>query len=391
MTYDATILADSPTAYWPLKEANGSTSVADSTGNGHGSSSVGSGVTLGTASLLSADSETAATFSGANDTTGRIEIPYSSAFSTTTKVTVEAWVKLSAIGANTARIFNAGVGGADGFAVGITSSGALRATAYSIADVTSTHTVSTGTIYYLAYVMDATASHVLFYVNGALVDTQSLSSLVGALSTVTIGNSANGSESGINGVIQKVAVYVGTALTATQISNHYNAGTASSTALTATAGVGTGVAPNATLGVAVALTASAAVGTGVGVNATLGVAVALAASAGTGVGVAGGAALSIAVALAASAGLGIGIATNAALGLGGALQASAGTGVGVAGSAALAVAVALAASATTGVGIGPNAVLSVSQTAVIALVTLSNSGPTVALGDTAVTAALGDA
>jgi glucose/arabinose dehydrogenase/PKD repeat protein len=85
--YSATILADSPIAYWRLGEASGTTLV-DQTGN-HGGSYIGS-PTLGTPGAIVGDSNTSVTFNGAADkygqATGWNTIP-------APPMTIEAWIK----------------------------------------------------------------------------------------------------------------------------------------------------------------------------------------------------------------------------------------------------------------------------------------------------------
>ena len=91
MAYSDEVLADSPVAYWRLGEAAGSTSVADSTTNAN--TGTVTGATLGSASLLTGDANTAATFDGVDD---KIDVTDSASLqSPSTALAVEFWIKLS--------------------------------------------------------------------------------------------------------------------------------------------------------------------------------------------------------------------------------------------------------------------------------------------------------
>ena len=70
MSYDSTVLADSPDGYWPLDDANGSGSVRDASGNGHAGTPTN--VTLGSSGYAN-DGSTAGSFNGS---TSHISIPF---------------------------------------------------------------------------------------------------------------------------------------------------------------------------------------------------------------------------------------------------------------------------------------------------------------------------
>jgi hypothetical protein len=69
VTYEAEVLADSPTFYWRLGEASGAGSGADASGNGHGVTFLDA-PTLGVPGLLTGDADTAAQFSNASTNVG---------------------------------------------------------------------------------------------------------------------------------------------------------------------------------------------------------------------------------------------------------------------------------------------------------------------------------
>ena len=67
-TYAAAILADGPSAFWPLDEPAGSTVAGDLTGNGH-YGTLSAGVTAGAAGPPTGDGDTAMAFHGADAVT----------------------------------------------------------------------------------------------------------------------------------------------------------------------------------------------------------------------------------------------------------------------------------------------------------------------------------
>ena len=89
-SYAATVVADSPEAWWRLDEPAGSTVMLDAMGR-HDGVYVGPGVTLGAAGVVANGApDTAASFDGTN---GFGDVPYSSALNSS-EFTVEAWAFL---------------------------------------------------------------------------------------------------------------------------------------------------------------------------------------------------------------------------------------------------------------------------------------------------------
>jgi hypothetical protein len=84
-SYNDTVLADSPAAYWRLGEASGTTA-ADASGNNRSGSYLNT-PTLGVAGALSGDSNTAVGFNGTNE---YVNVPYTAALNPAS-FTVEAW------------------------------------------------------------------------------------------------------------------------------------------------------------------------------------------------------------------------------------------------------------------------------------------------------------
>ncbi len=90
-TYEGTIVADAPEAWWRLDEPVGSTTMFDAMGR-HDGTYVGSGITLGAAGVVAnGTTNTAASFDG-SDSFG--DVPYSSALNSS-EFTVEAWALLT--------------------------------------------------------------------------------------------------------------------------------------------------------------------------------------------------------------------------------------------------------------------------------------------------------
>ncbi|HZR16079.1 MAG TPA: LamG-like jellyroll fold domain-containing protein [Verrucomicrobiae bacterium] len=86
-SYEATIVADSPEAWWRLDEPVGSSTMFDAMGR-HDGTYVGSGITLGSpGAIANGATNTAATFDG---TDGFGDVPYSSDLNTS-DFTIEAW------------------------------------------------------------------------------------------------------------------------------------------------------------------------------------------------------------------------------------------------------------------------------------------------------------
>ena len=90
-SYDQTVLANAPAAYWRLGETSGTVAV-DTSGKGNGGSYSG-GVALASQGLIN-DPNTAASFDGNDD---RMYFNDSASLSPTTAISVEAWVRPTAV------------------------------------------------------------------------------------------------------------------------------------------------------------------------------------------------------------------------------------------------------------------------------------------------------
>jgi PKD repeat protein len=220
--YATAVLADGPTGYWRLGESSG-TSAADSAGSHAGT--INGGVTLGVPGSLSGDPDTAMTLNGS---TGYVSVASSTDLNPTGDLTVEAWAKPTALTGIGGAILHKG--GTSGYSVwqyrlSITSGNQWRGTVFiggNAFTVTAPGTPSTSSWTYLA--MTRSGNTLTLYVNGTAVATSTAS---GALNTSTgilaIGRTGSSSSDYFNGSIDEAAVYP-TALTATRINAHYNAG-----------------------------------------------------------------------------------------------------------------------------------------------------------------------
>jgi hypothetical protein len=247
MSYDSTILADSPEAYYPLNESVGSLTVADATGHAH-TGTVHGGVTFGAASLLAGDPATGARFDGSS---GYISIPFAAALNSAL-FSVEVWVEVTGgNGGYRALVSNRDLaGGSEGWVLYDKDSNQFAAWAaagggsWNHADATATTTLSTG--YYMVGTWDGTNTRL--YLNGALVATSANGSyLRQSVQELRIGAGQNESTPAffLPGLLQKVAIYQ-SVLTPTQITAHYTAGTTAGSSVAASVGGHGGLLATAT-------------------------------------------------------------------------------------------------------------------------------------------------
>ncbi|MEN3314727.1 MAG: hypothetical protein V7605_961 [Acidimicrobiaceae bacterium] len=214
--YRATVVGDAPVAYWRLGETSG-TSAIDTVGANTGI--YRNGVAVGAASLTSDTADRAASFDGVNDS---VAVPSSAGLSPTGAVTVEAWVRPSAVPA--AGSFASIVTKAESYALQFngprleftTMAGGTRRRVQAAAGA-----VVAGQTYHVVGTFDGTTQRL--FVNGAQVATATFS---GAMSVnanrVVLGSWDTASEF-LNGTIDDAAVY-NKVLTATQVATHYNQG-----------------------------------------------------------------------------------------------------------------------------------------------------------------------
>jgi hypothetical protein len=231
VSYSATILADTPTAYYRLGEASGTT-MTDSSGNARDGSY--SSVTLGVTGLLVGDPDTAVTYSGATSSHGDVTW---AAWMNTAAETVECWIETTTASGVQLLICRDSLGqrnyqfrlnGSNLEFITINGGAGVVTAAQAVS-------VSDGVPHHLVATYDA--SNIKLYVDGALVNTTAaVGGLSGGGCNLMIGNFPSPGL-GFFGTMDEVALY-GYALTGTQIAAHYVAGTtASGTPATATGAV----------------------------------------------------------------------------------------------------------------------------------------------------------
>ncbi|HEY6486458.1 MAG TPA: LamG-like jellyroll fold domain-containing protein [Candidatus Cybelea sp.] len=225
--YPTVVLGDGPTAYYHLDDSG--TTAADASGNGL-NGSVGSSVKTGAAGLLLAYADAAMSFPGTAATAGTVSVPATSKLQPASAVSLEAWLSFP----KTPATYTFAVGyGSDSlyapYGLFFRASGQILAQFYTTAgilEVGSTVHLSPNTAYYVAGTYDGTTGRL--YINGVQNATATLSGTFKNYSPqygFSIGNDAGHSDPAFSGTLDEVAVYAGKVLTATQVQNHYVAGT----------------------------------------------------------------------------------------------------------------------------------------------------------------------
>lgn len=244
-SYASTVMADGPNAYWRLGETSGRVMV-DSTGNANNGTYAG-GFSLNQPGAIVGDGNGAVSLDGS---TGSGRAANSPTLNLTGAVSVEAWVKWSAVATTSQNIINKGdgataagtsfhlayVSGCSGCGLGFYT---FKSNGFTCA--CQANAAPAGQWLHLVGTR-ATNGQINFYVNGALVATNNDGG--GALNSVASGLGVGASGAGtttLNGTIDEAAIYPVT-LTAGQVSAHFQAsGNANPpsppTNLTATAGV----------------------------------------------------------------------------------------------------------------------------------------------------------
>jgi hypothetical protein len=214
-TYSTTILADSPIRYYRLDETSG-TAATDSGSGAHNGTYTG-GFTLNQSGLLIGDSDASALFNG---TTGYVSIPTTSLPTGAGTWSVEAWVNFSSL-ANAPQVFFMGTNATNqAIELYYSSTNSRWQADLNGATTVNGAAATTNTTYYLAATYDGT--QLRLYVNGSLAGGPTTVTANLAYGTALIG-SFNASSEFCTGRIDEPAIY-STALSATRILAHYNAG-----------------------------------------------------------------------------------------------------------------------------------------------------------------------
>lgn len=224
--YASAVLGDAPTAYYRLDDTG--TTVLDSSGNGL-NGTAGSSVTESAGDLLSSSADAAMAFPGSKTAAGIVSAPQNTLLQPSASVSIEAWLRFST--APSTYTVAVAYGSDSNYAPYdlYFVSGKIAAQFYlssGVAVVTSPTALTANTTYYVAATYDGTAARL--YVNGALAgSTEKTGTLTGYTAGfgVGIGDDAALSDPAFNGTIDEVAIYAGKVLSATQVQNHYSAGT----------------------------------------------------------------------------------------------------------------------------------------------------------------------
>ena len=225
--YPSVILGDAPTAYYALDDTG--TAALDASGHAY-NGTIGGAVAKGVSGLLPVSSDTAMTFPGTSGASGVVSIPANAAFQPLTNVSLEAWLRFTSIpSAYTVAVAY----GTDSFyapyALFFRANGQLVAQFYlstGVLEVPSPTNLIANATYYAAATYDGTTGRL--YVNGSQVAAVAKSGTLGNYVIgygLTMGDDAGFSDPAFRGTLDEVALYAGKTLSATQVQNHYAAGT----------------------------------------------------------------------------------------------------------------------------------------------------------------------
>ncbi|MDQ6915143.1 MAG: fibronectin type III domain-containing protein, partial [Actinomycetota bacterium] len=216
-TYAQEVIADAPVSYWRLGETSG-TAAADARNANPGTFL--NGTTLGASSLLGSDTANkAASFDGVDD---QVRVTSSTSLRLGSPLSLEAWLKPSTIPASGS--FASVLTKADSYSLQfngprleftVMQAGARKRLQAAAGAVVA------GSTYHVVGTYDGTTQRL--YINGAQVASAALTGSATANGNSLYIASWNGSSEFAKGTIDEVAVYP-TALSATRVSAHYNAG-----------------------------------------------------------------------------------------------------------------------------------------------------------------------
>ena len=220
--YQDVVLADSPAAYWRLGEAQGATTAADA------ASSPDAGTYTNTPSLgqsgpLSGDPDRAVRFDGAG---AFVDVPDATKLKPSSAVSVEAWVKTTATsGVIVDKPYTAGT--LVSYSLSVASGKAKVAVDLSGShsySLSSTASINDGQWHHIVGTWGS--SSLKLYVDGSSAGTavSTTGSLQYSTPKLQIGRFDSTAGSYLAGVADEVGIY-STALSSTQVTAHYNAGT----------------------------------------------------------------------------------------------------------------------------------------------------------------------
>ena len=225
--YAAIVRADAPTAFYELDDT--STIAADASGRGY-KGTVGASVTEGVSSLVPQSSGTAMAFPGLASAAGVVSVPQNPALQPASAVALEAWIRFTALPATYAVV--AGYGNDYTYApyqLFFRAGGTIVmqfALTSGVLEVPSPSHLAVNTTYHIVGTYDGTAGRL--YINGAQVASVAKTGTLtdyGGPYGFAIGDDFRLSDPPFKGTVDEVAVYAGKTMTATQVANHYTAGT----------------------------------------------------------------------------------------------------------------------------------------------------------------------
>ncbi|MDQ2939059.1 MAG: LamG domain-containing protein, partial [Actinomycetota bacterium] len=211
--YRDAVLDRSPVSYWRLGESSGTTAT-DETGVNNGTYQ--NSPTLNQPGAIAGNQNTAVTFDGS---TGYVNVPDSASLDLGDQLTIEAWVKRAANGANH-RIVSKGTGA---YALRLGSNNKLELLKeWSSVIVGSTTTITDTNWHHVAATKNGATAKL--YIDGVdVTGTVTNATLVNTADNLAIGREQPSGTEDFNGTVDEVALY-NSALSATQVKLHYDAG-----------------------------------------------------------------------------------------------------------------------------------------------------------------------
>lgn len=233
--YVGAVMTNEPVGYWRLGEAAGITA-ADSSGNALDGTYT-NGPTLAVTGLLSGDTDTAVSFDGSND---YVDLGNPTALRLTAAFTLEGWIKVTTgqtkFGAVIANAYDGTrvtyqLGSYDGSAHTLKPSVGFYDGTWRICQ--SASTISTNARHHLVGTWNGTSLKI--YVDGTLANTTTPGvTPSAATANYFIGSRWDNTGDGqkFNGVLDEIAIF-GTALSPTDVTAHFTAGSSSSVTIVA--------------------------------------------------------------------------------------------------------------------------------------------------------------
>lgn len=224
VSYSDLVLQSSPIGFWPLTETSG-TSAADLSGNSRNGTYTG-GYVLADTQLANSLAKTVK-FDGTDD---YVDINDASVWSPTGgagKLTVEAWIKPSAVNRSAAMI----LAKYQEWQLRIESDGKvlwdINTGLSSIMTCTSSSALTANTVYHIMATYDRSVAKVELFINGTSVasSTSATGSVSDSINNVQIGRRSDNGGNEFIGIIGYVAIYP-TALNSTVAAAHNTAGRA---------------------------------------------------------------------------------------------------------------------------------------------------------------------